>query len=103
MGVEIPWGTKIGEGLRIDHGQATVINRNVIIGKYCLIRHCTTIGNKGVKGNCPVIGDHVDIGANSVMIGDIKIGDNVKIGAGCVLDKDIPDGSVVVGNPGRII
>jgi serine O-acetyltransferase len=31
------------------------------------------------------------------------IGDNVKIGAGSVVIKPVPDGSTVVGIPGRVV
>lgn len=57
----------------------------------------------GSQGPSPVIGDNVDIGANVVIIGGICIGDNVVIGVGSVVTKDVPKGSVVVGNPARII
>lgn len=35
--------------------------------------------------------------------GPIKIGNNVKIGANAVVLKDIPEGTTVVGIPGKII
>ena len=106
LGIEIPAGSKIGGGLIIDHGQALVLNRNVIIGENCRLRNSTTIGIKlGKDGNyeCPVIGNCVDIGANVVIIGNVNVGDNVVIGAGSVVTKSISNGSVVVGNPARII
>ena len=106
LGIEIPAGCNIKGGLIIDHGQALVLNRNVIIGENCRLRNSTTIGIKmGIDGNnkCPIIGNNVDIGANVVIIGDIEIGDNVIIGAGSVVTKSIPKNTIVVGNPARII
>ena len=69
-----------------------------------------------------VLGDHVTVGHNAVvhgaMVGDgtlIGMGavilDGAKIGAGCIIGaatlipggKEIPDGSVVFGNPFRIV
>ncbi len=75
------------------------------IGNYLDVRQFTTFG---VKSNnkadeLPTIGDHVFIGANAVIIGNIRIGDNVMIGAGSVVIKDIPDNCIAVGNPARII
>lgn len=107
IGVEIPYKTKIGRGLQVFHGIGLVINDGSIIGDFCIVRHCTTIGNKqlvdGTYSNCPIIGDYVDIGANVSIIGPIKIGNNVKIGAGSVVVKDVPNNCIIAGNPARII
>lgn len=107
LGIELPRKLKIGKGLSLFHGQALVINQGVIIGNNCTLRNSTTIGHKkqadGTFSRCPRIGNHVDIGANVVIIGDIEIGDNVIIGAGTVVTKSIPANSVVVGNPARIL
>jgi len=103
LGVELPWGTKIGPGLRVFHGQAIVINRDVIIGTNCLIRQSTTMGNANEGEACPVIGNNVEIGANVCIIGPVTVGDNVIIGAGAVVIKNIPSNSVAVGNPARVI
>lgn len=107
LGIEIPWKTCIGPNLQLFHGQALVINDHTIIGANCVLRHSTTIGNKklpdGSYSDSPIIGNNVDIGANVVIIGPITIGNNVQIGAGTVVTKSIPDGSMVVGNPARIL
>lgn len=106
LGIELPSNLRIGAGLQLFHGQSLVINSGTIIGKNCVLRHSTTIGNKSVcdgLGNCPVIGNNVDIGASTCIIGNVTIGDNVIIGSGSIVTKDIPSNCVVVGNPARII
>ncbi|CAG5068544.1 2,3,4,5-tetrahydropyridine-2,6-dicarboxylate N-acetyltransferase [Dyadobacter sp. CECT 9623] len=103
LGTEIPHDLKAGKGLRVFHGQALVVHSNTVLGSDCTLRQSTTIGNNGSSDSCPVIGNHVDIGANVCIIGDIRIGDHVKIGAGSVVVKSIPSYSVAVGNPARII
>lgn len=49
------------------------------------------------------IGNNVFIGANSVVLYNVKIGSNVIVGAGSVVNKDIPDNSVVAGVPAKVI
>lgn len=49
------------------------------------------------------IGDDVFIGANAIILPNVKIGSKVIIGAGCVVTKDIPNNSLAVGNPASVI
>ncbi|WP_222936309.1 serine acetyltransferase [Pseudomonas proteolytica] len=90
-GTEIMLGADIDEGLSVGHGQGVVITKQVRIGKNFMIRQNTTIGVDN-KGDAPIIiGDNVDIGANSCIIGTgIEIGDNVVIGAMSFINKDVP-------------
>jgi putative colanic acid biosynthesis acetyltransferase WcaB len=107
FGIELPWNTTVGRGLRLFHGQALVVNDQTIIGSGCTLRQGTTIGNKALPTGgftaCPRIGDNVDIGANAIIIGPITIGDNSVIGAGAVVTKDVPEGVTVIGNPARVL
>jgi putative colanic acid biosynthesis acetyltransferase WcaB len=108
LGVEIPFKTKIGKSLSLFHGQGLVINNETIIGDNCTLRQSTTIGASKMMPNgrfngSPVIGNNVDIGANSVILGPITIGDNVTIGAGSVVVKSIESNCKVAGNPAKIL
>lgn len=107
LGIELPWDTKVGKNLKLQHGHALVVNHDTTIGDNCILRHSTTIGNKkladGSYSNSPRIGNNVDIGCNVVILGAITIGNNAVIGAGAVVVKDVPEGAVVVGNPAKII
>jgi putative colanic acid biosynthesis acetyltransferase WcaB len=107
LGIELRYKTKVGPGLRLFHGQALVVHEGTVIGKGCTLRQSTTIGGKtGPDGNlsaCPILGDAVEVGANSVIIGAVTIGDRAVIGAGSVVVKDVPVGAVVAGNPARVI
>jgi len=43
------------------------------------------------------------LGAQVLIIGDIRVGNNVVVGAGSVVVRDVPDNCVVAGNPAREI
>ena len=68
------------------------------IGKNC------TIGHKVMLHGCEV-GNNSLIGMGAIVLNGAKIGSNCLIGAGALIteNKTIPDGSLVVGAPGKII
>jgi len=93
-GIEIELGAVIAPGITFAHFQGIVISRACIIGRNLHIRQNTTIGVKNGNGNRIIIGDNVELGANSCIIGEnIKIGNNVTIGAMAFINKNIPDDS----------
>lgn len=107
FGIEINLNAKLGKNFKLFHGQSLVINGTSIIGESCLFRNSITIGSKiledGSNTKAATLGNNVEVGSNTVIIGDIKIGNNVIIGAGSVVIKDIPDNAIVAGNPAKII
>lgn len=104
MGIEIPASTKIGKGFIVYHGTGLVINKHTVIGDNCLLRHTTTLGNKGATvTDCPTIGNNVNIGTHVCILGKISVGDNSIIGAGSIVTRDVPPNVVVAGNPAKII
>jgi putative colanic acid biosynthesis acetyltransferase WcaB len=101
--LEMPCTINIGQGLRIYHGIGLIVHEQVVIGKSCVLRQSTTIGNARAGGGSPHIGDYVEVGCHVCIIGDVYVGNEVVIGAGSVIIKDVPSGVMVAGNPGRII
>ena len=49
------------------------------------------------------IGQNCFIGGRSLILPGVEIGDNCVIGAGSVVTKSVPAGSLVAGNPARIL
>lgn len=96
-----------GGGVRIFHGQGTVIVATSC-GEHFSVWQNVTIGRNPSKldldGNdTPTIGNNVNVYTGAIVVGGIHIGDNVNIGAGSVIMKDVPDNCTVVGNPAIII
>jgi serine O-acetyltransferase len=104
-GIEIHPGATIGKRCFIDHGMAVVIGETTEIGDDVTIYQGVTLGGTGK--HCgkrhPTIGNHVVISSGAKVLGPFKVGNDVKIGAGSVVLKEVPDGSTVVGIPGRIV
>ena len=49
------------------------------------------------------IGSNCFIGAHAIVMPGVRVGDQCIVGAGAVVTKDVPPGSIVVGNPARIV
>ena len=67
-----------------------------------------TLRGQGPEIDTPIsrpihIGNHVFIGAHSIILKGVTIGDGAVIGAGSVVTKDIPAGEVWAGNPAKKI
>ena len=94
--MDIMLGAQIGEGFVVGHNVGIVITKNARIGKNFTIRQNCTIGVDYKSEDPIVIGDNVDMGANSCIIGSgITIGNNVTIGAMAFINQDIPSDTVV--------
>lgn len=96
-GADISVAAYIGPGMKINHYVGIVIRAECVIGRRINLRQNTTIGRRDSTDNSgkTFIGNNVDIGAHSCIIGDIHIGDNVIIGAMSFINKSIPQNSVV--------
>ncbi|KEH99235.1 serine O-acetyltransferase EpsC [Clostridium massiliodielmoense] len=104
-GIEIHPGAKIGKGLFIDHGMGVVIGETAEVGDNVTLYHGVTLGGTGKdKGKRhPTVGNNILIGSGAKILGPINIGDNSKVGANSVVLKDVPEGSTVVGIPGKVV
>jgi len=81
-----------GSVLHTDPGIKLKIGRDVTVGHMCMLHGCD-------------IGDGTLIGIKSVVLNGAKIGKNCIIGANALITegKVIPDGSMVLGSPGKVV
>ncbi|KPF48242.1 hypothetical protein IP87_17885 [beta proteobacterium AAP121] len=93
--------SKIGPGLFIQHGFATVIAAKEI-GANCWINQQVTIGFSNATDH-PTLLDNVVVNAGAKIIGDVTVGSNSTVGANAVVVKNVPDNVTVVGVPARIV
>ena len=102
-GIELPCEVEVGENFIIDHFGGIVISGYAKFGDNCRIRNGVVVGLKNIDEPCaPQIGHNVDIGAGAKLLGNIHIGNHVSIGANSVVLCDVPDYSIAVGVPAVI-
>lgn len=66
--------------------------------------HPFSIDGVARKESEPItIGDHVWVGARSVILKGVTIGDGAVVAAGSIVSNDVPAGSLVGGVPARVI
>lgn len=91
---------RLGEGSNLQENTVchTDMGYPLQIGKGC------TIGHKVMLHGC-TIGDNTLIGMGATILNGAKIGKNCLIGAGALVTegKEIPDGSLVMGMPGKVV
>ncbi|MFT6751721.1 MAG: carbonic anhydrase/acetyltransferase-like protein (isoleucine patch superfamily) [Candidatus Azotimanducaceae bacterium] len=81
-----------GSVLHTDAGVPLTIGKNVTVGHKVMLHGCE-------------IGDNSLIGINAVILNGATIGKNCLIGANSLIPegKHIPDGSLVMGSPGKVV
>lgn len=102
---QIPRLTKIGPGLQISHFGTCLVHTKSVFGSNCYFSHNIAVGvsKRGPKQGVPTVGNRVWIGANAIIMGNIKIGDDVLIAGNSFVNVDVPANSIVLGNPAKII
>ncbi|MEO0746519.1 MAG: gamma carbonic anhydrase family protein [Pseudomonadota bacterium] len=97
-----------GDTETITIGTGTNVQENTVMhtdpGMPLTIGAGCTIGHKAMLHGC-TIGDNSLIGMGATVLNGAKIGNNCLIGAGALITegKVIPDGSLVMGTPGKVV
>jgi acetyltransferase-like isoleucine patch superfamily enzyme len=118
---EIGHDVSIGSGSNVEHhvriGNGVRLHSNVFVPEFSVLEDGCWLGPHVVLTNAkypasatakeqlagPYIERGAKIGANTTILPGVRIGADALVGAGAVVAVDIPPGSVVVGNPARII
>ena len=91
---------RIGAGSNVQENTVmhTDMGYPLIIGAGC------TIGHKAMLHGCILV-ENTLIGMGATVLNGAKIGKNCLIGAGALITegKEIPDGSLVMGAPGKVV
>ncbi|MGO4894679.1 gamma carbonic anhydrase family protein [Flavobacterium sp. W21_SRS_FM6] len=92
--ITVGQGSNIQDGsvLHTDHGVPLTVGKGVTVGHKVMLHGCE-------------IGDYSLIGINSVILNGAKVGKHCVIGANTLVTENmqVPDGSVVMGSPGKIV
>ncbi|MEQ8896698.1 MAG: gamma carbonic anhydrase family protein [Roseovarius sp.] len=92
--ITIGRGSNVQENcvLHTDMGFPLTVGENCTIGHKVMLHGCT-------------LGNNTLIGMGATILNGAKIGNNCLIGAGALITegKEIPDGSLVMGAPGKVV
>ncbi len=97
-----------GDNEMITLGAGSNVQENCVLhtdmGSALTIGAGCTIGHKAMLHGC-TIGDNTLIGMGATVLNGAVIGKNCLIGAGALITegKIIPDGSLVIGAPGKVV
>ncbi|MGL4653372.1 2,3,4,5-tetrahydropyridine-2,6-dicarboxylate N-acetyltransferase [Cetobacterium sp.] len=103
MGAVINIGAEIGDGTMIDMN--AVLGGRAIVGKRCHVGAGTVLAGviEPPSAQPVIVEDDVMIGANAVVIEGVRIGKGSVVAAGAIVLEDVPAGSVVAGNPAKVV
>ena len=102
------WKMDIGVGTAISMSAKLDLTnpRGLHIGTYSVVTFGAAILTHDYVNNVNRdvrIGDNCFIGAHSIVLPGVTIGDGCVVAAGSVVARNVPAGSLVAGNPARVV
>ena len=115
--VEIQKNASVGKRCKISSHtficEGVTIEDNVFIGHGVMFindsypRATAADGNLQTEADWKVertvVKKGASIGSGATILSNVSIGENAIVGAGSVVTKDVPPGSIVVGNPAKVL
>ncbi len=115
--VEIQKNANVGKRCKISSHtfvcEGVTIEDNVFIGHGVMFindsypRATAADGNLQTEADWKVertvVKKGASIGSGATILSNVSIGENAIVGAGSVVTKDVPPGSIVVGNPAKVL
>jgi acetyltransferase-like isoleucine patch superfamily enzyme len=118
---EIGDDVSIGSGSVVEHhvriGHRVRLHSNVFVPEYSILEDECWLGPNVVLTNArypaspqakgdlrgPTVEVRARIGANATLLPGVRIGREALVGAGAVVTRDVAPGTVVAGNPARVV
>jgi maltose O-acetyltransferase len=108
LGLEIGRGTFVARNAYLDPGHPWLItigeDSGLSPGVIVMVHDASMKHHMGhTRIARVVIGDRVFVGVGAIILPGTRVGDDAIVGAGAVVRGDIPPGSMVVGNPAKVV
>lgn len=96
-----------GDGKPISLGEGVNIQDNAVLHSDLyptVLGDYVTVGHGAIVHGCAV-GDNTVVGMGAILLNGARVGRNCIVGAGAVVTgkTDAPDGSMLLGNPARVV
>ena len=96
-----------GDGMPITLGAGVNIQDNAVLhSDVCptVLGDYVTVGHGAIVHGCTV-GDNTVVGMGAILLNGARVGKNCMVAAGAVVTgkTDAPDGSMLLGNPARVV
>lgn len=107
-GCDAAYQAAIGPGLVLYHPTGVVIGPACRIGARATIMQGVTLGSDAVivgdeRGGSPVVGDDAFLGPGAAIFGPVVLGDRVQVGANSVVTESFGSDVVIAGAPARVV
>jgi len=84
-------------------GRHCIVNTNASVDHDCILEDYVHLSPNVALAGGVQVGEGTHIGIGACVIQGVCIGRWCTVGAGAVIIRDVPDGTTVVGNPGKVI